>query len=237
MNSTIEQSSNRAIKKQFTRRNTTKIILAVLAGLVFFYLITIPWRNYTYRSQMKKGADALAGRQYTLAYVYFQKAGVLKFGDKESAERQELAKKSAADILLLRDFLVDNNQADLLRLIDGANSKVCNLENDRTLVNNDLSQVAAVNLKFCAEEGPKDYDDWIFYGISQLKISENNYIFKELKPDYRAEAERAFEEAYKVDPIAKTAPEYLIELYKIDNNSEKVDYWQHLLDNLNKIEK
>jgi len=179
----------------------------------------------------------LVERKYTEAFVHFQKAEMLEPGDWKSKQRLELSKKAAKDILELRLLLKEKNQDELMQIISDADSKVCNLETDRVLIDKGLAQVALVNLKFCTSDGPKNYDSWLFLGITNQKLSEDNYIFKELKPDYRAEAKRAFEEAYKVDPIAKTAPEYLIELYKTDNNSEKVDYWQHLLDNLNKIEK
>jgi len=214
-----------------------KILLLIIGSLIFLYLVTIPWRAYVCRKNLEQGENLLVERKYTEAFVHFQKAEMLEPGDWKSKQRLELSKKAAKDILELRLLLKEKNQDELTQIISDADSKVCNLEADRVLIDKGLTQVALVNLKFCTSDGPKNYDSWLFLGITNQKLSGDNYIFKELKPDYRAEAKRAFEEAYKVDPIAKTAPEYLIELYKTDNNSEKVDYWQHLLDNLNKIEK
>ncbi len=212
-----------------------KLILLCLGAVVFLYLVTIPWRSYVYRQNIREGDDLLLGRKYTEALVHFQKAGFLEPSDKTSGERAELVQNSAKDIFALRDFLRDKNQVELLKLIDDANSKTCNLETDRTLIEKDLSQVAKINLEFCANNGPKNYDSWLFLGIANQKISENNYIFKELKPGHRQAAADAYAKAYAIDPINKTAIEYSISVNKIIGNQAEVDRWQKLLDNLNKI--
>jgi len=218
-------------------RKTIKVTFLIIAGAVLLCLITIPWRVYVYRKNLEQGENLLVERKYTEAFVHFQKAEMLELGDLKSKQRAELSKKAAEDILELRTLLKDKNQADLLQIISAADSRVCNLETDRILIEKGLSQIALVNLKFCASEGPKNYDSWLFLGIANQKLSEDNYIFKELKPDYRRAAIAAFEEAYKTDPISRTPPEYLIALYKIENNQEKIDFWQKLLDNLDSIEK
>ena len=235
---TIEQSSNQAIKK--TKRNYKTpftIILLILISLVFFCLSSWPLRSYLFKRNIEEGDNLLKERKYTEAYVHFQKSAMLLPYNKDAEKKEELSKKAARNILELQNFLKEKNENDLLKLIEEANGKVCNLQKDQLLIDKELAQIAAINLKFCAEEGPKNYNSWMLYGIANLKNSQNNYIFKEYKPDFRREAARAFEEAYKVDPINKIALEYLVEVYKIENNQEKVDLWQNLLDNLNKIEK
>ena len=237
-------------------KKTIKILLLVIGALILLYLITIPWRSYTYRNEMKKGDDALASRQYTLALVHYQKAKILQPGDKSAENRAALAQSAAGDILIMRDFLKDRNQpvsaeapvsagpipdgraevgTDLLALINSADSKTCNLETDRALIEKGLSQVAKINLEFCTNDGPKNYDSWLFLGIANQKLAEDNYIFKELKPDYRQQAADAYERAYAVDPINKTAIQYAIAINKAIGNQSEVDRWQKLLDSLNKI--
>ena len=197
----------------------------------------MPWRNYIFQKNLADGKTLLSEQKYTEAYVKFEKAAILNPLNKKPNDLQALAKNSAADILSMWDFLHQENQNDLLALIDSADSKVCNLETDRILIEKDLAQVALINLKFCTSDGPKNYDSWLFLGVANQKLSEDNYIFKELKPGYRDAAITAFEQAYNADPISKTSLEYLISLHKIENNQEKVDYWQKLLDNLDRIEK
>ena len=217
------------------QKKTIKILLLVVGGLIFLYLATIPWRGYIYRNEMKKGDDALAGRQYTLALVHYQKAEIIQPGDKSAENRAALAQSAAGDILIMQDFLKEQSQNDLLALINSADSKTCNLETDRTLIEKGLSQVAKINLEFCANFGPKNYDSWLFLGIANQKLSEDNYIFKELKPGYRQNAADAYAKAYAVDPINKTAIEYAIAINKAIGNQSEVDRWQKLLDSLNKI--
>ncbi len=216
---------------------TIKILLLVISGIILLYFITMPWRNYIFQKNLADGKTLLSEQKYTEAYVKFEKAAILKPLDKEPQSSQNLAKDAAKDILAMRDFLRQQNQAELSQLIDSADSKVCNLETDRILIEKDLTQVALINLKFCTSDGPKNYDSWLFLGVANQKLSEDNYIFKELKPGYRQAALAAFEQAYNADPISKTPLQYLISLYKIENNQEKVDYWQKLLDNLDRIEK
>ena len=224
--------------KTISRQNkTSKIIFLTIIGLVVFYLFAVPWRNFVFEKNLSDGKSLLRERKYTEAYVKFEKAAILNPFSKEPDDLLALAKNAAADILSMRDFLRQEQQNDLLSLIDGADSKACNLEADRTLIEKNLAQIALVNLKFCTTDGPKNYDSWLFLGIANQKLSEDSYIFKELKPGYRQAALAAYEAAYKVDPINKSAPTYLVALYKVEGNQQEVDHWQNLLDNLGKIEK
>lgn len=219
------------------QNKTIKIILLILTALVFLYLSTIPWRNYVSGQEMKKGDEALASQKYTLALVHYQKAKLLRPTDKSIADKQNLAQNSAKDILALKDFLAEKNQRDFLNLINSADSKTCNLETDRTMIEKNLSQIAKINLEFCANDGPKNYDSWLFLGLANQKLSEDNYIFKELKPGLRQAAADAYERAYAIDPINTTSIEYSISINKIIGNQAEVDRWQKLLDNLVKISK
>jgi len=214
-----------------------KILLLIIGSLIFLYLVTIPWRAYVCRKNLEQGENLLVERKYTEAFVHFQKAEMLEPGDWKSKQRLELSKKAAKDILELRLLLKEKNQDELTQIISDADSKVCNLETDRVLIDKGLAQVALVNLKFCTSDGPKNYDSWLFLGITNQKLSEDNYIFKELKPDYRKAALSAFEQAYDADPLDKTAIQNLIAVSKALGDSTKVDHWQKLLDNLNEIEK
>jgi len=219
------------------QKTIIKNILFATAGLALFFLAIFPLRNYFINKNLHEGDELMAERKYTEAYVHFQKAQLLSFFNDRAKERAESTKEAAKDILKMQDFLQEKNNVDLLTLINKADSKTCDLEADKILIEDDLSQVAIINLKFCANDGPKDYSSWLFLGAASLQFSENNYIFKEQKPGLRKDAISAFEKAYAIDPIDKSAIKYLISTNKIENNQPEVDRWQKLLDNLNKIEK
>jgi tetratricopeptide (TPR) repeat protein len=214
---------------------TIKITLLVIGALALFYLATIPWRNYIYRGQIDQGKNLLAELKYTDAMVKFEKAAVLKPFDPEPESLQKMTRDAAGNILIMKDFLSEQNQTDLLSLINSADSKTCNLETDRTLIEKNLPEIAKINLEFCAESGPKNYDSWLFLGLANQRLSESGEIFKEQKPGLRQAAADAYAKAYAIDPINKSAIEYLIKINKTLNNQSEVDRWQKLLDELNKI--
>jgi len=143
----------------------------------------------------------------------------------------QLSKDAVLDITLIKELLGEKNP-DLLKVIELAEQKSCDLENDKLMIEKELSQIAATNLEFCANEGPQDYQSWLYLGIAYLDFSENNHIFKEQRGELRDKSISAFEKAYYADPTQKPALEYLIKVNKVNGNDEKVDYWQRLLDNL-----
>lgn len=212
-----------------------KNFLITLSVIILILAVTIPWKNYIYRKNIADGKNLLAERNYTLALVKFEKASMLEISSSEAKNLQKLAKDSAGNILAMKNFLADEKKDDLLQLIDRADSKVCDLQFDRTLIDNDMPEVAKINLEFCANEGPKDYQSWIFLGLANLKLADNSRIFSELKPGFRQSAADAFAKAYAVDPVNKSAIEYSISTNKLIGNQSEVDRWQKLLDNLNKI--
>jgi len=214
-----------------------KITLWVIAGVITIFIITIPWRSYVYRKNIADGKSLLAERKYTQAYVKFQKAETIEIKSADAETLEKLAKDSAGNLLAMRNFLADEKKTDLLALIDRANSKTCDLELDKTLIDKGLPEVAKINLEFCTTNGPKDYNSWMFLGLANLRLSESENIFKELKPGLRSQAADDFSKAYFVDPVNKTAIQYAIEVNKIIGNQGEVDRWQKLLDNLNRIEK
>jgi len=205
----------------------------ILISLIFF--VTIPWRKYVFNRIIRQGDDLLVDGQFTLSYVKYQKASLLQIDNQRAKNRQELAKKAASDILALKDFLTENNYNQLLSVIDQANSGVCDNSRNRQLIEEKKYHISVINLKFCANDGPKDYESWILLGIAYYRISDSDKIFSELKDGFREKSVEAFENAYLVDPINKTAIENLIVVEKTLSDTEKVDYWQKVLDNLNKI--
>ncbi|MEI6144630.1 MAG: hypothetical protein WCP91_03480, partial [Candidatus Berkelbacteria bacterium] len=184
---------------------------------------------------IKQGDDLLTSQKYTDAYVKYQKASLLQVDNEKAESRQKLAKDSAKDISVLKQFAGDNNYVDLSKLISDASSKICKPDIDRTLIENNLSGIAVINLKFCLNDGPKDYQNGIFLGLAYLHLANDSHMFSEFKPDFRLKAVDAFAKAYTIDPINKTALEDLVSTEKIIGDTNKVDYWQNLLDNLNKI--
>jgi hypothetical protein len=214
-----------------------KISLYIFGALILLFLITIPWRNYIAKKNIADGDRLLTERKYTEAYVHFQKAKILSLSDKNAEDRAQLTVSASKDITKLKDFFKEQNQSDLLKVIDDASSKVCNLDTDRLMIERGLSQIAVINLNFCTTEGPKDYSSWLLLGVANLQVSEDSSIFKDDKPTYRKNAILAFEGAYKADPVNKTAIEYIISVHKSENNQKEVDRWQKLLDNLVEIEK
>lgn len=212
-----------------------KIILSIIIAIILIFVVTIPWRKYVFNKNISQGNDFLAEQKYTDAYVKYQKAGLLQIDSEKAESRQKLAKNGAGDILVLRQFLTDNNYSDLLKLVDDANSKICKIDVDRALIEKKMSEVAIVNLKFCANDGPRDYQSWIFLGLANLKLADSNHMFADMKPNFRQQAANAFAKAYQVDPINKSAIEYSISTNKLIGNQSEVDRWQKLLDNLNRI--
>jgi len=213
-----------------------RVTLLIFASLIIIYVATLPYRNYVTNNLISKGEKLLAERNYTLAYVNFEKAGLLSPWNKIAKERMQLSKDAALDITLIKELIGEENP-DLLKVIELAEQKSCDLENDKLMIEKDLSQIATINLKFCANEGPKDYQSWLYLGIAYLRFSENNQIFKEQRSGLRDKSIIAFEKAYYADPTQKPALEYLVKVNKVNDNSEKVDYWQRLLDNLNSFSK
>jgi tetratricopeptide (TPR) repeat protein len=232
MNEKFLYINKRQKPPRFDPSQIIRIILLILASIIIIYIATIPWRNYVAKYLIEKGEEFLAERNYTLAYVNFEKANLLSPQNRTAEERMQLAKDAVLDIALLKDILREKN-ADLLKVLELSEQKSCDLENNKLMIEKELSQIAAINLKFCANEGPKDFESWLYLGIAYLRFSENNQVFKEQKPELREKSLSAFEKAYYADPTQKVALEYLVEVNKITDNSEKVDYWQRLLDNLN----
>ncbi|MCX6810251.1 MAG: hypothetical protein NTY30_00730 [Candidatus Berkelbacteria bacterium] len=218
-------------------KNTIKIISWITIGIIFIFLVTIPWRKYVFNKNISQGDDFLTQQKYTDAYVKYQKAGLLKIDSGKALERQKLAKDSAKNALTLKPLLAENHNDDLLKLITDADSKICRLDTDRTLIEKNLAEIATINLEFCANNGPKDYQSWIFLGLANLKLADSSHMFAEFKPGFRQNAADAFAKAYLVDPINKSAIEYSISVNKILSNQSEVDRWQTILDNLNKISK
>ena len=220
---------------KYKYKKILKISFWIIGGLVLVFIATIPWRNYVYRKNIADGKGLLAERKYTQAYVKFQKAEAIEIKSADAETLEKLAKDSAGNLLAMRNFLADEKKTDLLALVDRANSKTCDLELDKTLIDKGLPEVAKINLEFCTTEGPKDYSSWLFLGLANLRLSESENIFKELKPGFRTQAADAFSKAYFVDPVNKTAIQYAIEVNKIIGNQGEVDRWQKLLDNLIRI--
>ena len=214
-----------------------KVAIYITLALGVLFLISIPWRSYIAKKNLSEGEKLLTERKYTEALVHFQKAEILYLSNSKTSSLSDLTLKSSRDISAMKEFLREKNEGDLLKLIDDAEAKNCKLDADKILIERDLAQVAIINLKFCTTEGPKDYSSWLLLGTANIRASENGFIFKEQKPEYRKDALFAFESAYKVDPINKSAIEYLIATQKIENNQKEVDRWQKLLDNLIEIEK
>ena len=220
---------------KYNWKKLIKPAIWLVAGVILLFVITIPWRKYVFNRNIKQGDDLLTNQKYTDAYVKYQKAGLLQVDNQQAESRQKLAKDSAKDISVLKQFANDNNYADLSKLIGEANSNLCKLDADRALIENNLAGIAIVNLKFCLNDGPKDYQSGIFLGLAYLHLANDSHMFSEFKADFRLKAVDAFTKAYAIDPINKTALEDLVSTEKIIGNKQKVDYWQNLLDNLNKI--
>lgn len=221
---------------RFDSSQIIRIILLILASLIIIYVATLPYRNYVTNNLINKGEKLLAERNYTLAYVNFEKASLLSPRNKIAKERMQLSRDAVLDITLIKELLGEKNP-DLLKVIELAEQKSCDLENDKLMIEKELSQIATTNLEFCANEGLKNYESWLYLGIAYLKFSENNQIFKEQRSGLRDKSIVAFEKAYYADPTQKPALEYLVKVNKINGNDEKVDYWQRLLDNLNSFSK
>ncbi|MCX6812445.1 MAG: hypothetical protein NTW79_02385 [Candidatus Berkelbacteria bacterium] len=213
-----------------------KILSLIAFSLIFLFLISIPVRNYLYRKSMSAGDNLLAERNYTLAFVKFEKAAVLRPSDDQAESRKKLAKDSAGDINDLRNFLSDRGEKDLLNSIEKADDKICDLETDQSLIKNNYDQIAKINLEFCSKNDPTSYAGWFLLGTADKNLSENTGIFKELKPNFRNQAETAFENAYLADPTKSDPIDFLLALYKIDGNSQRVAYWQRMQENLSKIQ-
>ncbi len=220
-----------------TENKNLKTVFWIIIGLILFFALAIPWRNYVYKKNLSDGKNLLAERNYTLALVKFQKAQTLEPQNTDAKNLEKTTRDSAANILVLRSFLLDEKNNDLLKIIDRADSKICDLDFDKNLIENSMSDVAVVNLEFCANNGPGDYQSWVFLGLANAKLADNDQVFSELKPGFRQKAADAFAKAYTVDPINKTAIEDSISIEKLIGDKEKVDYWQKLLDNLNRISK
>jgi hypothetical protein len=216
---------------RFDSSQIIRITLLILASLIIVYVATLPYRNYVTNNLINKGEKLLAERNYTLAYVNFEKSSLLSPKNKITKERMQLSKDAALDITLIKELLGEENP-DLLKVLELAEQKSCDLENDKLMIEKELSQIAAINLEFCANEGLKNYESWLYLGIAYLKFSENNQIFKEQRGVLRDKSIVAFEKAYYADPTQKPALEYLVKVNKVSGNDEKVDYWQRLLDNL-----
>lgn len=212
-----------------------KIVFLIIVGAILIFVVTIPWRNYIFSKNIADGKNLLAERKYTQAYVKFQKAEVIEIKSADAETLEKLAKDSAGNLLDMRNFLADEKKTDLLALVDRANSKTCDLELDKTLIDKGLPEVAKINLEFCTTDGPKDYSSWLFLGLANLRLSESENIFKELKPGFRQQAADDFSKAYFIDPVNKTAILYAIEVNKIIGNQGEVDRWQKLLNDLSKI--
>lgn len=220
---------------RFDSSQIIRILFLILASLIIFYVTTLPYKNYVTKKLISKGEKLLAERNYTLAYVNFEKASLLSPKNKIVKERMRLSKDAVLDITLIKELLREKNP-DLLKVIEIAEQKSCDLKSDKLMIEKEFSQIATINLEFCANEGPKDYESWLYLGIAYLKFSENNQIFKEQRSKLRDKSILAFEKAYYTDPTQKPALEYLVRVNKINGNDEKVDYWQRLLDNLNKFQ-
>ncbi|TSC94425.1 MAG: hypothetical protein Athens101428_282 [Candidatus Berkelbacteria bacterium Athens1014_28] len=204
--------------------------------MVAIFVLSFYYKNLVYQNLIADGDQNLAQRKYTLAYVDYQKADILQFFGDEAKKRQELAKSASGDILKLKPFLEEKKiNNDLLSAINLSESKSCNLELDRKLISENYSQIAIINLNFCATEA-KDFDSYLFLGVANLEMSKNSDIFKEDKPTYRQKAASVFESAYKIDPLSKTTLNYLIEVNRLLEKSDQVDHWQKMLDNLDKIQ-
>jgi hypothetical protein len=222
-------------KHKTQKINWLKTTIWIVVSIILLFVITIPWRRYVFNKNISQGDDFLAQQKYTEAYVEYQKAGLLQVDDQKAGDRLKLAKDSASNVLVLQQFLQCNNYSDLLKLIDDANSKVCNLAADRALINNNLPEVAKINLEFCANSGPRDDQSWLFLGLADLKLADSDHEFSDLKPGFRQQAANAFAKAYTANPLNKTAIVDSISIEKTIGDRTKVDYWQNLLDNLNKI--
>jgi len=214
-----------------------KPIVIAFSVIVLIFVATIPWRRYVFNKNISAGDILLSEENFTDAYVKYQKAGLLQIDSKKATERQKLAKDSAKDFSILKGFLAYNKFDDVKKNVDSADSKVCNLQTDRALIDKNLAALAIINLKFCANAGPKDYQSWVFLGLANLKLANNDQMFFELKPSFRQLAAEDFEKAYYFNPINKEALNYLISTEKAIGDRDKVDYWQKILDNLNKISK
>jgi len=219
---------------KFDSSQIIRIILLIFASIIIIYIATLPYRNYVTNNLIEKGEKLLTERDYTLAYVNFEKASLLSPKNKTAKERMQLSKDAALDITLIKELLNEENP-DLLKVVELSEQKSCDLENDKLMIERELSQIAVINLEFCANEGLKDYESWLYLGIAYLRFSENNQIFKEQRSGLRDKSIVAFEKAYYADPTQKPALEYLVKVNKVSNNGEKVDYWQRLLDNLNRF--
>ena len=211
-----------------------RVVFLIIASIIIIYVLTTPYRNYLSKNLISKGEEMLVERKYVSAYVNFLKASILAQNKKDSEQKMALSKKASEDIGAIKNIL-QNKNPDLYKLLEISEQKSCDLENDKLMIEKDLSQIAIINLKFCAEEGPKNYESWLYLGSAYWQLSESDQIFKEQKPNLRDRSISAFEQAYYTDPTKKSALEKLIELNKITGNQEKVDYWQRLLDNLGRF--
>lgn len=213
---------------------TKRKLLITAAIVVIFIFASIPWKNYVYKKNISDGKNQLLQGKYTAAYVKFEKAKMLVPNSSEVSSLSDLSKASASDARKLKELKDVDNSVDVFALIDRADSKICDLELDKKLVTEDKSEIAKINLSFCSQNSPS-YDALITLGVANIRLSEDGDIFKELKPGLRKEAAAAFEAAYKIDPINKTAIEYAIEINKVIGDQKEVDRWQGILDKLEKI--
>jgi tetratricopeptide (TPR) repeat protein len=231
MNSLLEKPK----KNSYNWLKLVKYVLCTLILISLIFFVTIPWRKYVFNRIIKQGDDLLANGEFTLSYVEYQKASQLQIDNQKAKNRQELSKNAAIDLMALKDFLTENNYNQLLSEINQANSGVCDNSKNRQLIEDKKYHISVINLKFCANDGPKDYESWVLLGTAYYRISNSDKVFGELKKGFREKSVEAFENAYLVDPINKTAIENLIVAEKALGNNEKVDYWQKVLDNLIKI--
>lgn len=210
-----------------------KLLISAIV-VVIFILISFPWRNYVYEKNVRDGKALLLNGKYTSAFVKFEKAKMIKPVSDEASNLKNISKESAEDARNLRK--IGDGSDEVIKLIDRADAKICDLEFDRKLITEGKSDIAKINLLFCSENAAT-YDGLISLGVANIRLSESPDIFKELKSVLRKQAAAAFAKAYEIDPINKTAIEYGVEINKVIGDQKEVDRWQKLLDNLVNIQK
>jgi len=188
----------------------------LLIALIICFSVSFlsrPVRKSWSNDYLERGNIYLEQKRYLSADLEYKKALLLFPQNNEAREQKELGKKTQKDILLLRDF-IDNQNIDQETVKFEKATAVPKTPAEATatakeLIEAEEYQLAIVPAETATQMDANYKDGWFYLGVANFLTAQNLELDQGVKNNYLSKAKEFFEKAKTLGMDSATIDEFL----------------------------